>query len=342
MQLRALVGSEDSYDLCLGPLHRIIVELSSADLQTQVDLEPSRIDDRDWKGCTPLMWSALRNNPTYLKILLSQGARVDLKDSDGRTAIHHAARVGSVECVRALLKAGTNPSIADNRSMTPLHDVAYDLHNSGIGDTIKLLHSHAASLEARDPDGKTPLYLSVDMGFHAAVVVLVECGADVNAPDLQDIPPVGRAIMRGNHDIVHRLCQSDIESSWNPLDHGVKSVLHEAALHGTVKVMDVLANSTMAPVECHLAKLEYWFNNYRQVFGERCSDEEELAAFHRLLSKKAVPMQPHFSDLPATSNDALDEEEAVNDKEFDVFADAVEHLSLLDQSSALAIPSTAV
>lgn len=59
IRLRQLLGSEDRYDLQLTAIHRIIVGLSCADLQEQLDLDPSLINQGDWIGMSPLMWAGL-------------------------------------------------------------------------------------------------------------------------------------------------------------------------------------------------------------------------------------------------------------------------------------------
>ena len=330
--LRALVGPEDSYDLQLGPLHRIIVGLSNADFKMQLDLDPSRINDGDWLGLTPLMWSALRDNHTYLKILLLQDARVDLTDSEGRTALHHAARVGSLRCVEILLEAGIDPNIAS------LHDVTHIVANPEVASIVSSLHQHGADLEARSKDGWTPLYTATDLGSQDVVDALVDCGADVNALTFEDDTTIGRAIFRGNVNIVQKLCQSGLKSSWSSTRHEFANVLAEAALRGTVEVMDVLSDSDIAPVVCNVTKLKRWFNTYRdEVYGSRRSTKEELAAFHRLLDKKAIPLNHHESlELPVSTKDALDDGNNVDDcDDLDVFEDAVEYPSYSDGSGLL-------
>lgn len=349
IKLRALISSEDSYDLRLGPLHRIIVGLSGVDFQMQMDLEPSRINDCDWMGVTPLMWAAIRSSHTYINLLLSRGARIDLTDSEGRTALHHAVRAGSLECVRALLNACADMNIADNIGFTPLHDAGYSICASEVKHIITLLCDYGADLEARDANGWTPLYFATDWGQHGAVVTFLECGADVNALDWHGIPPIGRAIFHGHDEIVRQLCQCrGIVSAWSPGDDEIENILEMAALYGTVETMDILGKSAIPPIKCNVAKLEYWFNTYREVYGTRSSPEEELAAFQRLLKEKAIPTS-HAEDededvdslstkehLPDNKSDESDDEQD------EVFEDAMEHVSFLTEHSLLSAPCPVV
>ena len=342
IKLRALVGSDDSYDLHLGPLHRIIVGLSSVDLQMQIELDPSRINDRDLFGMTPLMWAARRDNHTYLSILLSQGSQIGLRDSEGGTALHHAVGAGSLECVNTLLNAGADPNNADNIGVTPLHDVGPLITHPNIKNLVTLLHGHGANLEARDDNGMTPMSFATGFGSLEAVAALVECGADVNAFDCQS-SPIGRAIFRGHANIVQFLAQCGIMSSWGPIHFGPENILESAAFHGTVEVMDTLSNSAAPPVECDVAKLKYWFNTFRNCFfGVRCSAEEELAAFHRLLDRKAIPLS-HASgqepDSPVGTDHALEDSDGCdNDEQDDDFEDAMENLSFFDEAVPSLVP----
>lgn len=90
-KLRSMIGREGFLDLQLGPLHRIVLGLSDANLAHQIEMEPGRIDEVDWSGMTPLMWAAQREDQVSVEVLLSHGARTDLACLDGRSAPHCAA-----------------------------------------------------------------------------------------------------------------------------------------------------------------------------------------------------------------------------------------------------------
>lgn len=343
MKFRALVGSDDSKDLQLGPLHRIILGLSSIDFTMQLDLEPSRVNDADWLGVTPLMWAALRNNHTYIGLLLLHGARPDLKDSEGRTALQHAARVGSIRCVEALLGAGVNPNTVDNRGFTPLHDAAFSVESTETANIIISLHTHGANIEARDEMGRSPIFIASSTGSQTALKTLIECRADVNALDFVDAPPIVLAILRGHGGIVRQLFSAGAMPSWDTVDHIINNVLIEAALSGSKEMMDILADSAIPPIECDIPRIRHYFQTYRQVlYGAPCSPEEELAAFQRLLDKKAIALTcAENSDLPEETNSVSrkesDEYHDSNDEDavVDVFEDAQENMSCLHESTLL-------
>jgi hypothetical protein len=336
-RLRALLGSEDSYDLCLGPLHRIVVGLSCADLQTQIDLEPARIDDRDWLGSTPLIWAAARGNQTYLSLLLSRGAQVNVRDSEGRTALHHAATNGSLECIRALLNAGAEPNSTALCGLTPLHGAIYFDNCSDVEQTVPLLLDHGADLEARNMNGWTPMYAAAESGSYEAVAVLIKYGADVNALDSTGLPPIYAAMIQRHDDVVHLLCQNGAMTSWTSPVTGDMNLLKGATFFGTARMMDLISDSDIPPIECDRVALEWWFNDapfgYMDV---RSSTEEERLAFYRLLDKKAVPLDlgvDHSSPIAIEDSpgETRSRDDDSDDQQDDVFEDAVEYLSLLDE-----------
>ena len=103
-KLRSMIDSEESFDLHLGPLHRIVLGLSRASLEDQIEMRPTGIRDVDWLGRSPLMWAAYKGDSKSLKILLSRGAAVNHSCRFGETPLHGAASIGSVECMKLLLE----------------------------------------------------------------------------------------------------------------------------------------------------------------------------------------------------------------------------------------------
>ncbi len=334
MQLRALLGSMDSYDLEIGPVHRIILGLSTADLQTQIQLEPSRIEDRDWSGMTPLMWAALRGSAGYLNLLLTENARIDSTDVEGRTALHHAVRGGSFDCVKALLKFGANPKTIDNYGKSSLHYAVHLRNSLEVERMIRHLLDHGADLESKERAGHSPLHCATVAGNREAVLALLRCNADINALDLAYYSPIGSAIFQGNDLIVEQLCKYGPMLSWtNPKKGFSMNVLELAAFYGTIAVMDVLANSAIPPIECDVEWLKYMFNIGRSdIYGKRFSPEEEHAAFRRLLRKKAIPIKlDEDVNCPLeVAHDILNETGVGEDSDQEEdFEDAVEDISLL-------------
>ena len=133
------------------------------------------------------------------------------KHKPSKTEILKAVESNHAGDLKRLLDAGADPNTTDGRKVdgrTPLHTACMN----GYPDTVHLLLSHGADVNARDKDGGTPLYYACeknDATFprrdHSRPVdhldiarTLIEAGADVNA--------VGR---RFSYSPLHRACIKD-------------------------------------------------------------------------------------------------------------------------------------
>jgi len=88
-----------------------------------------------------------------------------------------AVEEGDVERVRGLLERGADPDARDEDGRTPLYIAAAN----GSVEVARLLLKHGADVNARAIDGSTPLHLAVAFGHLDVAELLLERGADVNA-----------------------------------------------------------------------------------------------------------------------------------------------------------------
>jgi ankyrin repeat protein len=103
----------------------------------------TEVDHANALGETPLMMAALRGREAWVLALIGRGARVN---REGWTPLHYAA---------------SGPSLA----------------------VLKLLVERGAALDARAPNGSTPLMVGAQHGSEEAVVMLLERGADARLRD---------------------------------------------------------------------------------------------------------------------------------------------------------------
>ena len=68
------------------------------------------LDVVDEYGYTPLIQTAIVNNPEMTRVLVEAGADVDFPDLTGRTALHWAVDNGNKELAKVLLEANANPN----------------------------------------------------------------------------------------------------------------------------------------------------------------------------------------------------------------------------------------
>lgn len=104
-------------------LHRIVLGLSSVDLNHQLHLDDSDLETPDIFQRTPLHWAAQRGDLTKVEILLKWGAKSNVRDGWGSTPLHRAAAHGTVACVLALLGDGADVNARDSNGSTALHDL---------------------------------------------------------------------------------------------------------------------------------------------------------------------------------------------------------------------------
>lgn len=115
--------------------------------------------------------------------LLAAGADINQQTGTGQTPLIRALFAGTARArvARTLLLRGADLNLPDNAGNTPLHVLARRKRDAGAPDTMKELIERGAALEPQNRKRQTPLVTAVEDGSTAAVRVLIEAGADVNA-----------------------------------------------------------------------------------------------------------------------------------------------------------------
>ncbi len=131
-----------------------------------------------WGGQTALMWAAAQSHPAMIRLLLERGAEVNARattrdwqrrvTAEGRpkdmnrggfTPLLYAAREGCVDCAAELLKRKADINLADPDGVTPLTLSLLNIH----WDFARFLLERGADVNLWDFYGETPLYAAVDM-----------------------------------------------------------------------------------------------------------------------------------------------------------------------------------
>lgn len=139
---------------------------------------------------TPLWHAAFNNHVAIVRLLLAQGADVE-KGGKG-APLHGAARNDHLEIMEMLLSAGANPNVRiPSESIgvgkwTPLHYSS----NRGSTAAIKLLVDHGADINAANDEGDTSLHVS---GDPKVVQLLISLGADYKIKNDRAQTPLQRA-----------------------------------------------------------------------------------------------------------------------------------------------------
>jgi ankyrin repeat protein len=114
---RVLFDDEDYLESRTFPiLHKVVLNLSGADLRQLLELSTANINAQDSEGRTALAWAAARNDLKAVKTLLEFNADPNACSPRGQSPLHLAAQnhsAQSSEVVKALLEANTDVNCVD-------------------------------------------------------------------------------------------------------------------------------------------------------------------------------------------------------------------------------------
>jgi|GEM_PF-3232826 len=118
-------------------------------------IDASTINQKGFKGLTPLMLATSSNQESNVKILLDNGAEVNLKDDNGNTPLHFTYNNNSSSIVKLLLGSKADINAINHDGDTPLHLTA----SLGSRTNIKFLESNGADLNIYNKNGERALSL---------------------------------------------------------------------------------------------------------------------------------------------------------------------------------------
>ena len=158
-----------------------------------------------------LLEAARQNDSREVRVLLGLGAHPNLSESDGTTALHYAAKSGNADMLDALLE---HPRIIvdarDEDMVTPLMTAA----RSGHANAIEKLAAKKADLEAQDKHSKTALMTASHADKPDAVRALLKRGAQPNAKSTSGgYTALHFAVSRSNYAAVVALVQGGADGT---------------------------------------------------------------------------------------------------------------------------------
>jgi len=281
------------------PLHRAAeagdVELVQSLLSGGADVNAKD----DWDGGTPLHKAAAEGHRVVAEILIASGADLEAKDDLGETPLHKTFFGGYKNVVELLLAKGADVNAGGQYGWTPLHQAmsggylhyAYRLletkygvaeldHTAAISEeldqveenlqieTVRLLISGGADVNAKDDFGGTPLHDAMYWASTDIVKLLLESGANPNVQDDSGLILLHDAVSRGYADIVELLLLygGDV----NATGRNGQTPLHEAAWENQKEIAELLiekganvnARDRNGDTPAHVAAL----NEHRELF----------------------------------------------------------------------------
>jgi hypothetical protein len=134
-----------------------------------------------------LMEAIFHDNLEAVCFFLGHGADVGYEDRHKRTPLHEAAMKKNPAIVDTLIKAGADVQRKDASGWTPLHSVFNGYGSSDkdedIIETLRILISHNADINAKNNDGTTVLMLAAGNIVAKPEIVrfLLQYNPDINA-----------------------------------------------------------------------------------------------------------------------------------------------------------------
>ena len=150
----------------------------------------------------PLMLAAAKTgNNKRLVSILKYIRNINFEDHRKETALHEAAYAGYQNSVLLLLTKGASVEARNEDNHTSLHHAAKNGHT----DTVKLLLGAGASIEAMDKDNLTPLHYAARNSHNSTVELLLTKGASIEAIDNDSGTPLHFAAQNGHTNVVEVL-----------------------------------------------------------------------------------------------------------------------------------------
>jgi ankyrin repeat protein len=193
------------------PLYRAC-EAGSLPLATALLDAGADISRRADNGWTPLHAATAKGADETVALLLARKAPVDAAAYDGRTPLFLAARNGFIAVAKRLLDAGADPNTTALRGETPLYDAIGATHNL---DMLRLLIARGATGAVRTYRGETLLSraYACRRPREAEVLVREAPGIDVNARGPDGSTPLMQAVTMGQETLVDALLERDADLS---------------------------------------------------------------------------------------------------------------------------------
>ncbi|KAK3319029.1 ankyrin repeat-containing domain protein [Apodospora peruviana] len=205
----------------------------------------------DLSGATALHYAASLGDTMAARELLAAGARCDIGTGPARTALHWVVRGKSehvTECVGLLLDTGADINAAD---FTPgLHRPIHSAISHGNHDLrlVQQLVERGADLESNTSDKAISALSYAICRARTEIIryLLVQPGVQVENLDQDGDNILANAIQVNAHDIIimvfdRLLLLNRAVEATQQLDNLSNTMLHQAALLGDVKTMEILA-----------------------------------------------------------------------------------------------------
>jgi uncharacterized protein len=176
------------------------------------------IEDKDDRGRTPLMLSAISGDAKITKMLIEAGANINAKDNVGLNAIQIAIGFIRPDVIGVLVDAGGDPNSSLPNSRATALVVAANKRDKQLA---KKLLAAKADVNAKTRSGKTPLTYALELGEEEIAGMFLDAGAGIEESK-KDENILSRIAFNGHANIIRLLLERGL------VQQGVDGGLHEA------------------------------------------------------------------------------------------------------------------
>lgn len=195
--------------------------------------DPNIRNDAGW---TPLTGAIYQGTESIVDLLISAGADTNLRDLEGESILHHAAKMGYPSLTSRFIKAGTDIDVRTIAGISPLGmSTATNLERA-----IQLIVSRQGE---KTRNGVMDAIKKRKRGawlkdHEETVQILLSAGADVNAVAGDGSTPLFMAAFHGHEPIVRILLKNG--ANFKTVGENGRSVLHSAGLAGSDECIETL------------------------------------------------------------------------------------------------------
>lgn len=172
------------------------------------------------RGMSPLMYAARNGDLDLVRLLLNRGADVRLVSREGNTACDFALDRGHARVVMLLQEVEsqlsdlsrtgfpgeTKADLSDGEDRGRALDIFQAVQENDVQRLKQVLHYWPGSNRLRwGPSELTPLHMAISAGNQTITQLLVQSGADVNAPTREGRMPIHQAVGRADIALVELL-----------------------------------------------------------------------------------------------------------------------------------------
>jgi ankyrin repeat protein len=221
-------------------LHKIIFGAVGQNLQAELQLSTSAINQQDSKGRTPLTWASARGDEDSVETLLKFGADPNINCATGNSPLLRSVIARSPRCIRLLLEYGADALHKNTLGFTALHYAAY---YKDAEEYLTPLLDSSLPVDEKDSYGWTALAATAEYDHAICANVLLRRGADIETRDKNGWTPLLRAINSNSHSVLKLLLGQ--RANHCALSFRNETVLHFAAGKADLETLEILSKAAL-------------------------------------------------------------------------------------------------